>query len=268
MIRNEEIISNIIKEAATVKVPKFEKDDDLAKWIKRQRPGSKFNDDIINPETGEVYFEKGQKLTKYQIQRLYGILTGRSYFDKKEVKTDPRDTFLLDNELNKYYKIIDKKNGNFVVYRSDNQPFKSYDENNLESILSNIEDENEQYEYEGKLKGFKEKSKYYMIGPKGINQDNVLKNFEEFYDVEYKKLGEWMEDEVFDEVKGIEYSEDTTVPHKIIKRDKSKITKDDEEIIEKWIKEKNKYLKRDDGIEMFMGSHSGNTTTYEPSFIR
>lgn len=272
MNKFESLIADITKEAATIKIPDFKDSKDLAKWIKKQNPKSKISDHIVDQETGEILFDKNQKLSKYQIYRLYNILMGfgSGRFDRKDSKLDPRDGGLLfSNDLKKYYKITDRKNGNFVIYRSDNKSFYPYDEENIEDIINQIiVEENEEYKYDDDAKGFKEGTKYYKVVPKGINKKYVLNNFEDYYDIKEEKLGEWMEDSVFDDVKGVEYSEDTQVPHEIIKKDKTKITDDDFKIIEEWIKDKNKYLKRDDGIEMGFGSKSGNKAIFEPSFTR
>jgi len=272
MIKYENIVSNILKEAAIVKVPDFESGGEAAKWIKRQRPKSKIKGDIFNPETGEIFLEDGQKLTKYQIYRLTNLLSGRGSgrFNKKDSKTDDRDGgFLSAKDYKKYYRIVDRKNGVFVIYRSDGKKFYPYDEENIEDIIWKIiEEENEQYKYDGEAKGFKEGTKYYKVEPKGINQKYVLNNFEDYYDIKYKKLETWMEDPIFDDLKGVEYSEDSLIPYTITKKDKSEITKEDHKIITDWSEKWNKKIGAYEGVELFGGgTKEHKLVRFGPTFL-
>jgi hypothetical protein len=66
-------LTNLIKEAKTVKVPKFKTSKEVANFITKLPSNVKVADDVFDPETGEVYMEKGDTKAKLEKKKIKSL---------------------------------------------------------------------------------------------------------------------------------------------------------------------------------------------------
>jgi len=233
------VINSDVKIAKLVPVPDFKSNEEIAKFIEKLKPKDRINKTIFDNDTGEIYLDKNKSVTKYEIYSIPKILRGEKVLPKEDKgESDPRENFLNTADMQKYYNYKHKGGGTYIIYRSDKKPFKEYDEINISGFIDDIGDIDPnayQYSYNSTIKDFEEGKRYYTISPEGIDKEYVVNNFENFYKVKSFKLKTFFDDyeehkEAYDM-----YDPDADITQNIVKKDGSKMTKDDIQIIKAWL---------------------------------
>lgn len=147
-------LKDLIKEAKVVKVPKFKTSKDVSKWLKSIPANAKVSDDVWDPETGEVFMEKGDtkaKLAKKDIKTLqrYGA------WDKWDNFYFHNDRHATKKEFEQFFNVVYKDNSKISdedkemlikggyewdflypskIKRKDGKPFTEHDVENIKEF--------------------------------------------------------------------------------------------------------------------------------------
>ncbi len=233
------VINSDVRFAKIVTLPVFRKNEEIAKFVSKLKPGDKVTDTVFNLETGEVYISKDKKLSKYDIYSIPKIIRGEPLKPKKVETKDPREDFLNIENMQKYYNYQHKGDGTYIIYRSDKKPFQEYDEMNISGFIDDLGDIDSnayQYKYDSDVEDFEEGKRYYTIHPKGKDKKYVIDNFDNFFDLKTVKLEKYFDDYAEHKEAYDMYDPDADIPNELTKKDKSIITKNDIETIKQWLK--------------------------------
>lgn len=140
---------DLISEVKTVKVPKFKTSKQVTDFLKSIPATAKVDNDIWDPQTGEVYMEKGQskaKLSKKQYKQLSPELTPIDWFtflDRNDRKDFEKFFNVIYRDFGKGLSDDEKEmytSGDYEwefeypskIKRKDGKPFTQNDVNNIE----------------------------------------------------------------------------------------------------------------------------------------
>jgi len=157
-IQLRNLIRNEIKDILNEKIltpPNFKSSKDALQWYSGLGPSTKVSDDVIDPETGEIYLQRGQskksekkrdiikKIKKANVGDKYDLYTFRDKRDFEKifnvVKWDPSKETSdeeLDDLHSKGYDL--EVNIPKLIARKDRKDFTDNDEWNIESYISEL----------------------------------------------------------------------------------------------------------------------------------
>jgi len=232
------VIDSDIKFAKIVNVPVFKTNEEVAAFVESLKDGDKINNTILDINTGEIFLTKNQKVNNYDIYSIPKLIRGEQLNPKKIEPKDPREVFLSIDNMKKYYNFQSKGSGTYIIFRSDKKPFKEYDEMNISGFIDDIDDIDPNaklYVYDSGVEDFEEGKRYYKLVPKSKNKQHLLENFNDYFNIKNIKLREFFEDYAEHQEAYDMYDPDADIPQEIIKKDKSKMTDNDIETIQKWL---------------------------------